>query len=174
MGGSESSRMHQKYLNLCSEDERRSYMLGTTWGWVINDRIFIFGWTIPLTENWKYKNKKVGIQNNNIITRGRPIHRFCRLIVTDSWLPQLSVISKKKHADSFPFFAFLAGVAEKGPLALYSTRAASRGGNHWQHVLFIWTRDTVRCTERETPDSHLNTADRKSCRGTEHHSHSFY
>ncbi len=21
---------------------------GTTWGWVINDRIFIFGWTIPL------------------------------------------------------------------------------------------------------------------------------
>ncbi len=21
----------------------------TTWGWVINDRIFIFGWTIPLT-----------------------------------------------------------------------------------------------------------------------------
>ncbi len=23
--------------------------IGTTWGWVINDRIFIFGWTIPLT-----------------------------------------------------------------------------------------------------------------------------
>ncbi len=34
---------HQKYLNLCSEDERRSYGFGTTWGWVINDRIFIFG-----------------------------------------------------------------------------------------------------------------------------------
>ncbi len=32
---------------------------------------------------------------------------------------------------------------------------------------------TQRCTERETPDSHLNTADRKSCRGTERHSHSF-
>ncbi len=27
--------------------------------------------------------------------------------------------------------------------------------------------------ERETPDSHLNTADRKSCRGTEQSSHSF-
>ncbi len=37
----------QKYLNLCSEDERRSYRFGTTWGWVINDRIIIFGWTIP-------------------------------------------------------------------------------------------------------------------------------
>ncbi len=41
-------RFHQKYLNLCSEDEQRSYEFGTTWGWVINDRIFIFRWTIPL------------------------------------------------------------------------------------------------------------------------------
>ncbi len=40
--------MHQKYLNLCSEDERRSYRFGTTRGWVINDRTIIFGWTIPL------------------------------------------------------------------------------------------------------------------------------
>ncbi len=39
---------HQKYLNLCSEDERRSSRFGTTWGWVINDRIFIFVWTNPL------------------------------------------------------------------------------------------------------------------------------
>ncbi len=41
-------RFHQKYLNLCSEDERRCYGFGTTWGWVINDRISISGWTIPL------------------------------------------------------------------------------------------------------------------------------
>ncbi len=40
---------HQKYLNLCSEDEWRSYRFGTTWGWAINDRFFIFGWTIPLS-----------------------------------------------------------------------------------------------------------------------------
>ncbi len=40
---------HQKYLNLCSEDERRFYGFGTTWGWVINNIIFIFGWTITLT-----------------------------------------------------------------------------------------------------------------------------
>ncbi len=36
---------HQKYLNLCSEDERRSYEFGTTWGWVL-------GWTIPLKNTW--------------------------------------------------------------------------------------------------------------------------
>ncbi len=35
--------MHQKYLHLCSEDEGRSYGFGTTWGWVINDIIFILG-----------------------------------------------------------------------------------------------------------------------------------
>ncbi len=40
---------HQKYLNLCSEDERRSYGFEITRGCVINDRIFIFGWTIPLS-----------------------------------------------------------------------------------------------------------------------------
>ncbi len=32
---------------------------------------------------------------------------------------------------------------------------------------------TARCTERETSNAHLNAADRKSCRGTERHSHSF-
>ncbi len=37
-----------KYLNLCSEDELRPYGFGTTSGWVINDIIFIFGWTNPL------------------------------------------------------------------------------------------------------------------------------
>ncbi len=51
MQGQKALRFHQKYLNLCSEDEQRSYGFGMTWGWVINDRIFIFGWTIPLTIN---------------------------------------------------------------------------------------------------------------------------
>ncbi len=41
-------RFHQKHLNLCSEDERRSYGFGTTWGWVIHDIILILGWTNPL------------------------------------------------------------------------------------------------------------------------------
>ncbi len=30
---------------------KESYGFGMTWGWVINDRIFIFGWTIPLIVN---------------------------------------------------------------------------------------------------------------------------
>ncbi len=48
MQGQKALGFHQKYLNLCCEDEQMSYGFGTTWGWVINDRIFIFGWTIPL------------------------------------------------------------------------------------------------------------------------------
>ncbi len=28
---------------------KNSYRFGTTWGWVNDDRIFIFGWTIPLS-----------------------------------------------------------------------------------------------------------------------------
>ncbi len=35
-------------LPLCSAEQRHSYRFGTTWGWVNNDIIFIFGWTIPL------------------------------------------------------------------------------------------------------------------------------
>jgi len=41
-----------KYLPLCSAEERHSYRLETTWGWVNYDRIifsFFFKWTIPLT-----------------------------------------------------------------------------------------------------------------------------
>ncbi len=50
MEGQKALRFHQNYLNLCSEDEQRSYRFGTTCGRVINDRIFIFGWTIPLRD----------------------------------------------------------------------------------------------------------------------------
>ncbi len=48
MEGQRALPIHQKYLHVCSEDERRSYRFGTTWGWVINDRIFIFEWTNTL------------------------------------------------------------------------------------------------------------------------------
>ncbi len=40
MAGQKALKFHQKYLNLCSEDEQRSYRFGTT---AINDRIVIFG-----------------------------------------------------------------------------------------------------------------------------------
>jgi len=42
MQGQKALRYHQKYFY---------YGFGTKWGWVINDRIFIFGWTIPLNCN---------------------------------------------------------------------------------------------------------------------------
>ncbi len=45
--GQRALRFNQNHLNLCSEDVRRSYGF-RTWGWVNNDRIFIFGWTKPL------------------------------------------------------------------------------------------------------------------------------
>ncbi len=45
--GPRALRFHQNYLHLCSEDERRSHGFGTTWGMSENDRIFIFGWTMP-------------------------------------------------------------------------------------------------------------------------------
>ncbi len=103
-----------------------------------------------------------------IYIRGRPINRFCRLIGTDSWFAGTIGYRQKSMPIVFRV-ASVAGVVENGLLSLYSTRAASGGGNHWQHVLFVLACDI----EREIPDSHLNTADRKSCRGTERHSHSF-
>lgn len=33
---------------MCSMEENQSYGSGTTWGWVSDDRMLIFGWTIPL------------------------------------------------------------------------------------------------------------------------------
>ncbi len=38
-----------EYLPLCSVEQKHSYRSETTWGWVNDDRIFIFGWTIPLS-----------------------------------------------------------------------------------------------------------------------------
>ncbi len=53
----ELSEFIKKYLNLCSEDEWRSYRFGTTWRWVIHDRIFTFGWSILFSpgRNWYCK-----------------------------------------------------------------------------------------------------------------------
>ncbi len=40
-----------EYLPLCSAEQTHSYRFATTWGWVNDDRINIFEWTIPLTTN---------------------------------------------------------------------------------------------------------------------------
>ncbi len=44
-------KLSSKYLPLCSAEQRNSYRFGTTWGWVNDDRICIFGWTIPLNDH---------------------------------------------------------------------------------------------------------------------------
>ncbi len=41
-------KLSSKYLPLCLAEHRNSYRFGTTWGWVNDDKFFIFGWTIPL------------------------------------------------------------------------------------------------------------------------------
>ncbi len=41
-------KLSSKYLPLCSAEQTHSYRFGTTWGWVHDDRIFIFGCTVPL------------------------------------------------------------------------------------------------------------------------------
>ncbi len=54
MQGQKALGFHKKYINLHTEDEQGSYGFGTTWGWVINDKIVIFGWTIPLNTVYEY------------------------------------------------------------------------------------------------------------------------
>ncbi len=76
MEGQIALRFHQKYLNLCSEDERRSYGFGTTWGWVINDRFFILGWTNPLRfRGWHLATRTF-----------RSLHRFSMGFRSGDWL----------------------------------------------------------------------------------------
>ncbi len=50
MEGQKALGFHQKYLNLCSKGKRKSY------GLVINDRIVIFGWTIPLNVDFRKRS----------------------------------------------------------------------------------------------------------------------
>ncbi len=40
-------KLSSKYLHLGLAKQRHSYRTGTNWGWVNDDRISIFGWTIP-------------------------------------------------------------------------------------------------------------------------------
>ncbi len=75
-GGSESSRI--SYLNLCSKDERRSYRFETTWGWVINYRISIFGWTIPLTLYFTVLLKNIVLMVCVLIQRSSLYYSICR------------------------------------------------------------------------------------------------
>jgi len=54
---------YSKYL-LCSTEEINTYSFGTTWGLVNDDKMFILGWTIPLT-CWYYLRKGVIISRHS-------------------------------------------------------------------------------------------------------------
>ncbi len=51
--GSESSRIPSKIYLFVLCRQTKVLWVGTTWGWIINDRIFIFGRTIPLRKRFK-------------------------------------------------------------------------------------------------------------------------
>ncbi len=75
------NKLSSKCLPLCSAEQRNSYRFGMTRGWVNlewleGDRIFIFGWTIPLSTkvNWmdyffinilKTSSNTLGVQTPN-------------------------------------------------------------------------------------------------------------
>ncbi len=56
MEGHKALRFHQKYLNVCSEDELRSLEFGTTWGWVIKDNLH-FWVNYPFKNLWRVNKK---------------------------------------------------------------------------------------------------------------------
>ncbi len=56
-----SYQCSSKHLLLCSTEEKNSYRFGETWGWVNDDRLFIFGWTVPLrARECKLLNMMIG------------------------------------------------------------------------------------------------------------------
>ncbi len=90
MDGQKTVRFHPKYLNLCSEDERRSYGFRTTWGRVINDRIFILGWTNLLT--W-WANQKTHHPLHQHI-KGRPVRGLLYDGFSGCWRSRPLIVSR--------------------------------------------------------------------------------
>ncbi len=50
-------KLYSEYLPLCSAEQINSYRFGTTRGWVNDEIIVIFGWTIPLRQKHSPINK---------------------------------------------------------------------------------------------------------------------
>ncbi len=101
MQGQKVLRFHQKYLNLCFEDERRSYVFGTTWGWVINDN-FNF-WV-----NYTFKVPMTALEAEHILplkmwilqtpkswTEHRWVYRWLK---TKPWQTQWPMTSRGTHS----------------------------------------------------------------------------
>ncbi len=88
-------KLTSKYLPLCSE-QRHSYRFGSTWGWVNDDRIFIFGCTVPL--RWRKL-----LANQALISPKHWVHqRIESRLEIFSWEPQAIPIIRLQTA--FPGF----------------------------------------------------------------------
>jgi len=79
--------------SLCSTEERNSSRFGTTWDWVHNNKMFIFGWTIPLRlvidlSRWRFIKRPLTKLKSNNKTRncGRFSEALCSLT------PQKSIL----------------------------------------------------------------------------------
>ncbi len=101
-GSKKTLGFHHKYLNVCSKDERRSYGFGTTWVWVINDRIFIFGWTIPLIPNIHNKTI-IHIQSKQNVHSRNP-HHLSLQIYPEQWAMYLSLACLNAYIAAVVFF----------------------------------------------------------------------
>ncbi len=98
MQGQKALGFHQKYLNLCSKDTGRAYRFGTTWGWVINDRILIFNLS-PFKAILTVQSQRANWGGGGPIDLGIPLHHVvykpipvvqCQSINMHWWVVTLS------------------------------------------------------------------------------------
>ncbi len=85
MPTSNSYTHSSKYRILRSTEERNSYRFGTTWGWVNDDYLFIFGLTIPL-------NKKRVAHHSRISSGNKAVAHYSVMTrMFFEWMPTLLV-----------------------------------------------------------------------------------
>ncbi len=68
-----------------STEKRKSYRFGTTCGWVVNDRIFIFGWINPFKVVRFDLFWQISIWCQSyycLVLTNQGVHAFCDLIIT--------------------------------------------------------------------------------------------
>ncbi len=129
-----------EYLPLCSAEQRHSYRFGTTWGWVNDDRIFIFGWTIPLSAGFliraELQHEPKTSRMSLIIKPWRPqTHaqtcfvwrpsgtKRCSVIVIDywSWTHDAFTACVRSHSELYCFLKVW-GVSENKTKMFWLTR----------------------------------------------------
>ncbi len=69
---------------LCSTEDRKTYTSGMAWGWVINEKFLIFGWSTPLEAGplWTIPLSPHHSCNNNDINEHFQSDYF---VLSDEW-----------------------------------------------------------------------------------------